>query len=173
MLDRQVKAGKVRFLGLSLSRQTGQESLEHQVQRAVEHGVSVIQLMYNRLSRTPEEKLLPFCRENDLGVFARVPLASGVLTGKYAPGTTFSKNDLRSQRDQVVLQQQLREAAEIKEHEVPAGTDMAAWALAWCLRHPAVSCVIPGCKNPEQMAANASASELQDVSDNHPQAWRD
>jgi len=173
MLNAQVKAGKIRFLGLSLSRQTSQESLEHQVKRALEYGVSVIQLMYNRLSRTPEEKILPFCQKNDLGVFARVPLASGVLTGKYAPGTTFPKNDLRSLRDQKLLQQQLRDAAEIKEPEVPAGTDMTAWALAWCLRHQAVSCIIPGCKNPKQVGVNASASELPDVSDNHRQAWVD
>lgn len=160
LLSRQVKAGKVRFLGVSLSRQTSQQSLEHQVRRAVKYGASVIQLMYNRLVRTPEEKILPFCQDNDLGVFARAPLASGVLTGKYSPGAAFSKNDLRSGRDQVVLQQQLHDAAKIKEREIPAGTNMAAWSLAWCLHHPAVSCVIPGCKNPEQVAANASASCL-------------
>jgi len=167
-LNAQVKAGKIRFLGLSLSRQTSQQSLEHQVKRALEYGVSVIQLMYNRLSRTPEEKILPFCQENDLGVFGRVPLASEILTGKYSPGTTFPENDLRSKRDQAVLQQQLQEAERIKESEVPAGTNMAAWSLAWCLRHPAVSCVIPGCKSPQQATVNASATELADVSNDHP-----
>ena len=52
--------------------------------------------------------------------------------------------------------------------EVPIGTDMATWALAWCLRHPAVTAVIPGCKNPEQVSQNARAAEL--VSPDHPQA---
>lgn len=54
--------------------------------------------------------------------------------------------------------------------EVPEGVPMAQWALAWCLRHPAVSCVIPGCKNVEQMESNARAADLPDVSDGHPQA---
>ena len=48
--------------------------------------------------------------------------------------------------------------------------DMATWALAWCLQHPAVSCVIPGCKSVEQVEANAKAAELDLVRDNHPQA---
>lgn len=171
MLRCQVKAEKVRFLGLSLNRQTNQESLEHQARRAVEYGVSVIQLMYNRLFRTPEEKILPFCQENDLGVFACVPLASGVMTGKYSPGTTFPRDDLRSGRDQAVLQQQLQEAERIKANEVPSGINMTAWSLAWCLRHPAVSCVIPGCKNPTQLEVNASVSELSAVSEAHRQVW--
>lgn len=171
MISRQVKAGKIRYFGLSLSRQIDQEARARQVRRALEYGASVIQLMYNRLFRTPEEKILPFCQENELGVFARVPLASGVLTGKYAPGAAFPKNDLRSGRDQAVLQQQLREVEKIKANEVPSGTNMAVWSLAWCLRHSAVSCVIPGCKNPKQVVANASASKLAYVRNDHPQAW--
>jgi len=49
---------------------------------------------------------------------------------------------------------------------------MAPWALAWCLQHPAVTCVIPGCKSVEQLESNASAAGIDLVSDNHPQAWR-
>ena len=54
--------------------------------------------------------------------------------------------------------------------EVPQGTPMAQWALAWCLRHPAVTCVIPGCKTVEQVESNAMAADLPDISVDHPQA---
>jgi aryl-alcohol dehydrogenase-like predicted oxidoreductase len=54
--------------------------------------------------------------------------------------------------------------------EVPEGVPMAQWALAWCLQHPAVSCVIPGCKTVEQVVSNARAADLGAVSDDHPQA---
>ncbi len=60
---------------------------------------------------------------------------------------------------------------EIQESEVPPGQPMAPWALAWCLQHPAVTCVIPGCKSVEQVASNASAADLDLVRDDHPQAW--
>jgi aryl-alcohol dehydrogenase-like predicted oxidoreductase len=58
----------------------------------------------------------------------------------------------------------------IKQREVPAGVAMAPWAIAWCLQHPAVTCVIPGCKSVEQVESNASAAELELVSAAHPQA---
>ena len=57
----------------------------------------------------------------------------------------------------------LQEVEEIKRNEVPAGVPMAAWALAWCLQHPAVTCVIPGCKSVEQVELNASAADLDFV----------
>jgi aryl-alcohol dehydrogenase-like predicted oxidoreductase len=50
---------------------------------------------------------------------------------------------------------------------------MATWALAWCLQHPAVSAVIPGCKSVEQVESNAAAAELDMVREDHPQAWRE
>jgi myo-inositol catabolism protein IolS len=59
---------------------------------------------------------------------------------------------------------------EIQRNEVPEGVNMAQWALAWCLKHPAVTSVIPGCKNVEQVELNARAADLELVSDQHPQA---
>lgn len=55
----------------------------------------------------------------------------------------------------------------------PQGVPMAPWALAWCLQHPAVTCVIPGCKSVEQVVSNASAADLDLVRDDHPQAWEE
>jgi len=64
------------------------------------------------------------------------------------------------------------ELVEEVRKEVPEGVPMAQWALAWCLRNPAVSCVIPGCKNVVQVESNAKAADLPDVSEDHPQAAR-
>lgn len=169
MLDKQVKGGKVRYLGISVS--SGIDP-RHQVARATTVGASAIQVVYNRLDRRPEEEVLPSCLQQDLGVLARIPLASGFLSGKYAPGTQFTaENDLRSRWDSARVQGRLEQVQEIQRNEVPAGVPMASWALAWCLQHPAVTCVIPGCKSVEQVESNASAADLNLVSKDHPQAW--
>lgn len=168
MLNRQIEAGKIRYLGLSLSSRI--DPL-YQTERASQVGVSVIQVIYNRLDRTPEERILPLCQEQNLGVLARVPLASGLLSGKYQPGIVFTQeDDIRSRQDQADVQRRLKQVHEIQQHEVPAGTAMAPWALAWCLQHPAVTCVIPGCKTIEQVDSNASAADFDLVSSDHPQA---
>ncbi len=165
MLDRQIKAGKIRFLGISISSKS--ENL-HQVQRAGHVGASVIQVLYNRLDRVPEERVLPACREQDLGVLVRAPLASGLLSGKYRPGALFDRpDDVRSLQNNAEVQQRLQTVQEIAREEVPRGVPMAAWALAWCLQHPAVTCVIPGCKTIEQVELNASAANLGTVWGGH------
>jgi aryl-alcohol dehydrogenase-like predicted oxidoreductase len=134
-------------------------------------GAEAIQVVYNRLDRTPEREVFPTCQNHDLGVLARVPLASGYLTGKYRPDATFDDpNDVRSRHDPGDVQRKLEEAERIRHEEVPEGVAMATWALAWCLQHPAVTCVIPGCKNVAQVEANAKAAELDLVRDDHPQA---
>jgi aryl-alcohol dehydrogenase-like predicted oxidoreductase len=169
MLDKQVQAGKVRHLGISIS---SKGDRRHQVASAKAVGASVIQLVYNRLDRSPEESLLPMCIEHNLGVLARIPLASGFLTGKYQPGTQFTaSNDLRASWSADRVDERLRLVEAIERDEVPSGVSLAPWALAWCLQHPAVTCVIPGCKTVEQVESNASAADLELVSGEHPQAW--
>ena len=94
MLDKQVDAGKIGHLGISIS--SGLDPA-HQVSRAVEVGASTIQVVYNRLDCGPEETAFPSCIEQDLGVLARITLASGFLSGKYQPGARFTEeSDLRS-----------------------------------------------------------------------------
>lgn len=163
-LDKQVQAGKIRHLGLSIAKN---DNL-HQTAGASRVNAKTIQVVYNRLDRTPEESVFPSCQEQDLGVLARVPLASGYLSGKYKPGAVFAANDVRHNHDPERVQFLLKQAEEIKQQEVPEGVNMAQWALAWCLKHPAVTTVIPGCKSPAQVEANAAAVEL--VSTDHPQA---
>ena len=156
MLSEQVKAGKVRHLGISVS---PNDNL-FQIDRATQVNAQMVQVIYNRLDRKPEEGLFQSCQRQDLGVLARVPLASGYLSGKYKPGTRFQEGDVRSTHDQQKTQEKLKEVEQIAKTEVPPGTNMAQWALAWCLRHDAVACVIPGCKNVEQVEANAHAAAL-------------
>jgi myo-inositol catabolism protein IolS len=166
MLDKQVQAGKIRHLGVSLK--TNNEIL--QTEKASEFNIKGIQVVYNRLDRAAESAIFPSAKQQGLGVLARVPLASGFLSGKYKPGASFSQNDVRSRNDEAKLQETLREVEEISKTEVPEGVPMSSWALAWCLKHSAVTSVIPGCKNPEQVVSNALAADL--AADNHPQACR-
>jgi aryl-alcohol dehydrogenase-like predicted oxidoreductase len=157
MLADQVKAGKIRHLGISIR---GTNLSAEPVLQAPRLGVEAIQVIYNRLERNPEAAVFPACLERGLGVLARVPLASGYLSGKYKPGTRFDDpNDARHQQDPQDVENKLRQVAEIQRSELPAGIPLAAWALAWCLRHPAVTSVIPGSKNVAQLLTNASAAE--------------
>ena len=160
MLDKQKKAGKVRHLGISVSSSMGQEDQIRQVQRAREVGAESLQVVYNRLQRWPEESIFPICRRDNLGVLARVPLASGFLSGKYKEGAQFGPDDFRSRKTAQELDAMAREALKIKREEVPSGVAMAAWALSWCLRDQAVTAVIPGCKSAEQVTQNAAAVRL-------------
>jgi aryl-alcohol dehydrogenase-like predicted oxidoreductase len=167
MLDKEVKAGTIRHLGTSI----GSNDNLHQTDASTHVGSEAIQVVYNRLDRQPEQRVFPSCERQDLGVLARVPLASGYLSGKYKPGAEFAANDVRHRHDKEQTLLKLQEVERIRANEVPEGMDMAKWALAWCLKHPAVTTVIPGCKSPAQVEANAAAAEL--LSDNHPQAWNE
>jgi len=167
-LAKLLKSGKVRHVGSSIS---PNDNL-HQIEQAGPAHIETIQVLYNRLDRKPEEAVLPACRRLDLGVLARVPLASGLLSGRYKPGKTFSPGDYRGDKKQEEIDEKLRLAEQVRQSEVPPGVDMAQWALAWCLQHEAVSCVIPGCKSVEQVESNAAAANLPMVRDDHPQAWQ-
>ncbi|MBN2712151.1 MAG: aldo/keto reductase [Planctomycetes bacterium] len=167
MLDKARRDGKVLHLGVSINSKNPLD----QVEAAGTYEVETVQLVYNRLSREPEEEIFPSCMEQKLGVIARVPLAKGFLTGKYKHGVTFPKNDYRSDRTAERNERDINEVEKIRREEVPDGLDMARWALAWCLQHEAVSCVIPGCKNPDQVEKNAAAANLSEfVRDDHPLA---
>ena len=169
MLRKQVEAGKVRHVGISIRR----SGAEPQIEAATKVGAETIQVVYNRLEPEAEREILPSCQRQNLGVLARVPMASGYLSGKYKPGATFGANDFRSTQAREAVDRKLEAVARIQREEVPAGVPMAQWALAWCLRHQAVTCVIPGCKSPEQVESNAKAVDLGDfVRGDHPQSAR-
>lgn len=110
------------------------------------------------------------CERQNLGVLAREPLANGLLSGKYKPGVVFGDNDWRSSKDRDKLSENLRLVEEIQRNKVPEGISLAQWALAWGLKHPAVTSVIPGCRDVSQLESNAAAAEF--INEDHPQAWK-
>ncbi len=153
MLRGEQARGRIRALGISI-RSAGSRA---QAGRASAVGAGALQVVYNRLDRRPESDVFPAARAQGLGVLARVPLASGMLAGAYAPGHRFQGEDVRATFDPADVQRKLAEAERVRREEIPAGVAPAAWALAWCLRDPIVSAVIPGCKSPEQVDQNARA----------------
>ena len=160
-------AGKVRHIGNSVGKNTN----EGQVEASQRRNIEAVQIVYNRLDQGPaESRVFDICREQNLGVLARVPMASGYLSGKYGIGAKFQSDDVRSEHNPERVRSILEQVEQIQRDEVPDDAPMAQWALAWCLKHEAVTCVIPGCKNPEQVASNAAAADLSLVADDHPQA---
>jgi aryl-alcohol dehydrogenase-like predicted oxidoreductase len=117
VLARAKDAGKVRHIGNSVSKNDNVK----QISASEKMNIETIQIIYNRLDRKPEESTFPICIEQDLGVLARVPLASGLLSGKYQPGHQFPQGDTRSTRDQAAIDEKLREVQRISKEEVPKG----------------------------------------------------
>ncbi len=156
MLAEQKGAGKVRHLGISI---LGKGS-EAQAREARRLGAEALQVIYNRLDRRPEQLYFPHAQRDNLGILARVPLASGFLSGRYGSDVTFAANDWRSTFEAERIRRDCAEVERIRAAELPAGMPMSQWALAWCLNHSAVTAVIPGCRNAAQVAANAASAEL-------------
>jgi aryl-alcohol dehydrogenase-like predicted oxidoreductase len=156
-LQKAKKAGKIRHIGNSIAASLDPK---FQTDKSTDAGVEALQVVYNRLERKPEAECFPSAERQELGILARVPLASGLLSGKYKPGTKFTGNDTRATQDQAKIDEKLKTVEGIRKLELPPGVDMAQWALAWCLKHPAVTAVIPGCKDVEQVEKNAAAAEL-------------
>jgi len=169
VLEKAKAAGKIRFIGNSVG---ANNKSTLQLEKAPKYHVDAVQIVYNRLNRAPEDSLFPICERLHLGVLARVPLASGFLSGKYKPGARFPENDVRSHWQSQGADEKLHEVEKIAKTEVPASVPMARWALAWCLHSPAVQCVIPGCKSVEQVEENAKAADLAMIDLKHPWATK-
>lgn len=169
MLDRLKKSGKIRFLGISLSRKK-REWRTHQTKRTSGVGADVIQVKLNRLERDAETEVLPECLAQDLGVIARVPLASGLLSGRYQDLIAFDNEDVRAEKYGPQLIKQMQEKIEqVLKSELPDGASLPEYALAWCLSHEAVSCVIPGCKTADHVRMNAAVATSSLLPSHHPQ----
>ncbi|HSB69112.1 MAG TPA: aldo/keto reductase [Candidatus Methylomirabilis sp.] len=119
-----------------------------------------IQVVYNLLEREPEQELLALAQAQGVGIIARVPLASGFLTGKFAADVTFPASDHRGRTYTVEkIRQMVGQVARLGFLTEGRRRTLAQAALQYCLSHPAVSTVIPGAKTPEQARANAAASD--------------
>lgn len=154
-LDMLVDVGKIRFYGVSV----GPVAHGREVIRRWS-GVATVQVVYNMIAREPEDDLLPLAQERGVGIIARVPLASGFLTGKFGSDVTFPSNDHRSHRYPPERAREIVEAVEKVGFLRQGGRKtLAQAALQYCLSHPALSAVIPGAKTPEQARDNAAASD--------------
>jgi aryl-alcohol dehydrogenase-like predicted oxidoreductase len=156
VLEDARRAGMVRNLGISI-RSAGSEV---QAREAFGRGYGVLQVVYNRIDTRAESAVFPLARRYNLGVIGRVPLASGLISGKYGAMDTFGPDDTRSTLGRDEIARRVRESEKLADEELPLGVSRVRWALAWCLRDPVVSAVIPGAKSPEQVAENASAADL-------------
>jgi aryl-alcohol dehydrogenase-like predicted oxidoreductase len=120
-LAEQKREGKIRHIGLSIL----QKGSEIQAREAAKFGVESLQVFYNRLDRRAEEIYFPHAKKNNLGVLARVPLASGLLSGKYKPGAEFAANDVRATFNAEKLKRDLAEVERLQKTDVPSGVPMA------------------------------------------------
>lgn len=145
--------------------------------------VSSVQIIFNIFRQRPAELFLGQAHEQDVGVIARVPLASGLLTGKYDADATFDTADHRSFNADgaafdvgetfagVGLELGVSAAEQLRAR-VPDDASLAQFALRWILMHPEISTVIPGARTVEQARDNASASTLAALSDDDMAAVR-
>jgi len=165
LFDDLKKEGKILNLGVSV--ETIDEAL-----KAIEYcNVTTIQIIFNMLRQRPAEQFFGEAKKKNIGIIARVPLASGLLTGKYSATTTFGIDDHRTFNRQgeafdkgetfsgVDYMKGLEVVEEIKKL-FPPHTNLAAEALKWVLMFPEVSCVIPGASRPKQVLSNIEASKL-------------
>ena len=147
-------AGKIRYYGISVG------PCAHGPWVIRNTPADTIQVVYNMLEREPEAELLPLAQARGIGIIARVPLASGFLTGKFTPDTRFAPNDHRSRTyPPEKLGGTLAQVARLGFLTDGKTKTLAQAALQYLLAHPAVSTVIPGAKTPEQARANAAASD--------------
>ena len=160
-LTQAVRSGKVRYIGFS---EWSAEQIQAALDMAgVEKFVSS-QPQYSLLWREPEEEVIPVCAANGISQIVWSPLAQGVLTGKYAPGTP-PPEDSRATSDEMggfmnrLMQPKVLEAVQrLKPLAAEAGLSLAQFALAWVLREPNVASAIVGASRPEQLEDNAAAS---------------
>ncbi len=164
-LEELKREGKLKAYGASV------ESMDEAL-FCVEHGgVATLQIIFNIFRQKPIHTLFESARTRRIGLIVRLPLASGLLSGKLTAQTVFPEDDHRRfNRDGqhfnvgetfAGLPYELGvEAATALKPLVPDNVSMAAWALRWCLDFEAVSTVIPGARNPAQVAGNVAASAL-------------
>jgi aryl-alcohol dehydrogenase-like predicted oxidoreductase len=177
-LDALVEDGSIAAYGVSV------ETADQAMSAIARPGVASVQIIINAFRLKPLERVLPAAAEAGVGIIARVPLASGLLTGKYDGATTFAPNDHRSyNRDgsafdvgetfsgvdyETGVAAADDFAALVRAH-LPAGITTAQAALAWVAQQPGVSTVIPGARNAAQARANAAAARVGPL----PEALRD
>ena len=170
ILDDLVKAGKLRHYGVSV------EKVEEGLKAIELPNVQSVQIIFNLFRQRPAELFFPEAQKRQVGILARVPLASGLLSGKMSPASKFAQDDHRNfnrhgeafDRGETFSGLDFEtglSAVEQLKQLVPPGASLAQFALRWILEFPAVTCAIPGAKRPAQVTENIAASDLPPPSD--------
>lgn len=169
LLDDMVKAGKLRHYGVSV------EKVEEALKAIEFPNVQSVQIIFNLFRQRPPELFFAEAQKRKVGILARVPLASGLLSGKMSSASKFAKDDHRNfnrhgeafDRGEtfsgVDFETGLKAVEQLKAL-VPSGVSLAQFALRWILEFPAVTCAIPGGKRPVQVTDNLAASDLPPLS---------
>ena len=169
ILDDLVKAGKLRHYGVSV------EKVEEALKAIEFPNLQSVQIIFNIFRQRPAELFFAEAQKRKVGILARLPLASGLLSGKMSPGSKFAKDDHRNfnrhgeafDRGETFSGVDFGtglSAVEQLKKLVPSGASLAQLALRWILEFPAVTCAIPGAKRPAQVTDNIAASDLPALS---------
>ncbi|MDH6364799.1 aryl-alcohol dehydrogenase-like predicted oxidoreductase [Enterococcus sp. PF1-24] len=165
-LDKMQQAGKILSYGVSVEKVS--EALD-----ATIYPIAAVEIIFNMFRLKPAEDLFSKLKAENIGAIARVPLASGLLTGKYTPQTTFGKDDHRSFNRNgeafdkgetfsgVDYDLGLQAVAELKA--LFETDNLIPYALKWILMHDAITTVIPGASNNQQVIANVAAASIPDL----------
>jgi aryl-alcohol dehydrogenase-like predicted oxidoreductase len=178
ILDDLTQQGKIRFYGVSVER------VDEALKAIIYPHVQSVQIIFNMFRLKPAEQFFAAARERGIGILARVPLASGMLTGKFRPQTQFAQNDHRNYNRHGEAFDQGEtfsgvdydsglQAVEQLRPLVPSGASMAQFALRWILMFPEVTAAIPGAKTPQQAEDNVQAAELPPLSEETMQMVRE
>jgi aryl-alcohol dehydrogenase-like predicted oxidoreductase len=158
VLERAKKAGKIRHYGVSIN------STEEGTAAVKDGRAETIQVEYNLLAQEPAETFFPAAQQANIGVIARVPLKRGILTGKLKQSDEqrFQGEDVRARSFKgEAFAHELAKAEQLKFLVHGPVQSLGQAAIAFCIAHPAVSVVIPGARNAEQMRENASAADVE------------
>jgi len=176
-LDGLAESGAIAAYGVSV------ETADEALTAIARPNVATVQIILNAFRLKPLERVLPAAREAGVGIIARVPLASGLLSGKYDEHTTFAPDDHRTYNRHgesfdvgetfsgVPFEVGVQAAKEIARI-APEGASTAAFALRWIIDQPGVSVVIPGARNLKQARGNAAAAQLPPLTDEQQAAVR-
>jgi aryl-alcohol dehydrogenase-like predicted oxidoreductase len=177
-LDEMVSVGRIAAYGVSV------ETCAQALRAIARPGVGSVQIILNCFRLKPLEEVLPAARDAGVGIIARVPLASGLLSGRYDETTTFAADDHRTYNrageafdvgetfSGVPFDVGVRAARELSAL-VDGGASLAQFALRWVIDQDGVSTVIPGARNPEQARGNAAAASLPPLSEAQLDGVRD
>lgn len=170
--------GKIKTFGASV------ETVQEGFFCLDQEGITSLQIIFNIFRQKPLEDLLPNAENKNIGIIVRLPLASGLLAGKFTKETTFLESDHRNYNKDgnafnvgetfagIPFEKGVELSNEIKDTYLPNGLTMAQFSQRWILDHKAISCIIPGASSVSQINSNCSVSNIQPLNSNTHESLR-